>query len=335
MASEDNPSGAETPTDNYVTVTGSGSASFNAITFTKAGSYIFKISETNGNDSGYAYDESVWTLMVVVEDVDSVLTIKSHTYQKEGETSSEERALFTNNYSVKPTEYAPQIEKIVTGNAPSDVDFTFVVKAGQENPDGAVMPQDTTATVKGAGSASFKNITFSKPGIFTFEISEEMKIVSGYTYDESVWTLIVEVVDNESQLEVLSHSYTKSDGTVNDNMAVFENIYIPPTEPSDPISPTDPTTPTSPTKPTDPTNPTSSKKPKKTTPKGTSNNPPYGKKNSSNINNSNGGNNRNIPNTGSDSEKNLPVAFLVAFLLGLNTVYFAFRRKSLKGRKLK
>ncbi len=439
-ASEDNPDGVEMPADTSATVTGSGSANFNAITFTKAGTYLFKISETKGNDAGYTYDESVWTLKVVVEDVDSALTIKSLTYEKEGGESSEERALFTNTYSVEPTEYVPQIEKTVTGNTPSDEDFTFNIRASADNPDGAEMPTDTSTTATGSGTASFDKITFSKAGTYTFEISEEKGNVFGYTYDESVWTLTVEVVDNESKLEVQSHTYTKADGTANEDKAEFENIYssgsltigkvvtgdagdknkeftftvtftdvngnpldgeysytgskegtiksgeevrlkdgesitisglpigtkytvveaeankdgytttskgesgeisekeqkaeFTNSKNTEPTKPTNPTNPTEPTNPTDSTSPTSPTEPKKTTTtKRTPSNPPYSK--SQNKKNTKGGNNGNTPNTGSESERNLPIAFLVTFLLGLNTVYFSFRRRKLKGRKVK
>ena len=439
-ASEDNPSGAEMPEDKTATVKGAGSTNFNAITFTKAGTYTFKISETKGNDAGYTYDESVYTLKVIVEDVDSALTIKSRTYEKEGGTSSEERALFTNTYSVEPTEYTPQVEKTVTGNTPSDEDFTFNIKASEDNPSGAELPTDTSTTVTGSGTVSFDKITFTKAGTYTFEISEEKGNVFGYTYDDSVWTLTVVVVDNESKLEVQSHTYTKADGTANEDKAEFENIYssgsltiskvvtgdagdknkeftftVTLTDANgDPLKgeyryagskegtiksegeiklkdgesvtisglpigtkytvaeaeankdgytttskgesgeisekeqkaeftnskntehtkPTDPTNPTNPTNPTDPTSPTSPTEPKKTTTtKRTSSNPPYSK--SQNNENTKGGNNGNTPNTGSESERNLPIAFLVTFLLGINTVYFSFRRRKFKGRKAK
>ena len=437
VASEDNPDGAEMPEDKTATVKGAGRTNFNAITFTKAGTYLFEISETKGNDAGYTYDESVWTLKVIVEDVDSALTIKSRTYEKEGETSNEERAIFTNTYSVEPTEYAPQVEKTVTGNTPSDETFTFNIKASEDNPDGAEMPTDTSTMVTGSGNASFDKITFTKAGTYTFEISEEKGNAFGYTYDESVWTLTVVVVDNESKLEVQSHTYTKADGTANEDKAEFENIYSSgnltiskvvtgdagdknkeftftvtltdangnPLEGeysytgskegtiksggeiklkdgesvtisglpigtkytvaeaeankdgytttskgesgeitekeqkaeftnSKNTEPTKPTDPTNPTNPTDSTSPTSPKEPKKTTTtKRTESNPPYSK--SQNNKNTKGGNNENTPNTGNESERNLPIAFLVTFLLGLNTVYLSFRRRKLKGRKAK
>ena len=359
-ASEDNPNGAEMPEEKTATVKGAGSANFGDITFTKAGTYTFKISEAKGNDAGYTYDESVWTLKVVVEDTDSALTVKSHTYEKADRTSSGERALFTNTYSAEPTEYAPQAEKTVTGKTPSDETFTFIIKASADNPEnGAVLPKETTASVTGSGSTKFKAITFTKAGTYTFEISEEKGTASGYTYDESVWTLTVEVVDNESKLEVQSHTYTKTDGTTNEEKSEFENIYKPTepktdptTEPTTPTSPTDPTTPTEPTNTTNSTNPTEpttkklvkekkkttkSKKSKSTESKSSqnTNNPPYSKTKNPTNNNTNGGNNGNTPNAGSESERNLPLAFLVTFLLGLNTVYFSFRKRRLKGRKAK
>ena len=430
------------PTDTTATVKGAGRTNFNAITFTKVGTYLFEISETKGNDAGYAYDDSVWTLSVEIEDVDSVLAVKRHTYTKE-EKTSEDGATFTNGYSTTKTEYAPQAEKTVTGNTPSDETFTFNINASKDNPEGAELPTDTSATVTGSGTVSFDKITFTKAGTYTFEISEEKGTAFGYTYDESVWTLTVVVVDNESKLEVQSHKYTKADGTTNEDKAEFENIYssgsltiskvvtgnagdknkeftftvtltdtngnplegeyrytgskegtiksggeiklkdgesvtisgLPigtkytvaeaeankdgykttskgesgeisekeqkaeftnskNTDPTKPTEPTEPTNPTNPTEPTDPTDPTKPTEPKKTTTtKRTESNPPYSK--SQNNKNTKGGNNENTPNTGNESERNLPIAFLVTFLLGINTVYFSFRRRKLKGRKAK
>ena len=439
-ASENNPSGAELPTDTSATVTGSGTTSFDNIKFTKAGTYNFEIKEDQGNEPGYSYDGSIWTLAVEVTDENSQLKVSKAEYTKDGAQSSDE-ASFENSYSTTEVSYSPQVTKEITGDkTPSDKTFTFNIEASENNPSGAEMPEDKTATVKGAGNTNFNAITFTKAGTYTFKISEAKGNDAGYAYDESVWTLKVKVVDNESKLEVQSHTYTKTDGTANEDKSEFENIYssgsltiskvvtgdagdknkeftftvtftdvngnpldgeysytgskegtiksgeevrlkdgesitisgLPigtkytvveaeankdgytttskgesgeisekeqkaeftnskNTDPTKPTVPTNPTNPTSSTNPTNPTKPTESKK--TTTTKRTSSNPPYSK--SQNNENTKGGNNGNTPNTGSESDRNLPIAFLVTFLLGLNSVYFSFRRRKIKGRKAK
>ena len=245
--------------------------------------------------------------------------------------NEETRLEYINNYKVTPTVYTPKATKTLTGQTPpSDKTFTFNITAKSDNPSGAVMPTDTSATVTGSGSTNFGAITFTKTGTYKFEIKEEQGNEPGYSYDGSIWTLTVEVIDDNSKLKVSKAEYTKS-GAQSNNEASFENIYIPTTEPTNPTSSTDPTDPTTPTEPTNLTNPTEPKK--TTTTKRTTSNPPYSK--SQNNKNTKGGNNGKIPNTGSKSERNLPIAFLVTFLLGFSTVYFSFRRRKLKGKKAK
>ena len=133
-----NPEGAQLGTA-QTTVTGAGTASFGAITFTKAGTYYFSIAETDSNENGYTYDASQWTLKVVVEDKDSQLTVTSHTYSKGTESENGTAAAFTNDYQVTGTEYAPKVEKTVTGDTPEDETFTFSLTADADNPQGAAL----------------------------------------------------------------------------------------------------------------------------------------------------------------------------------------------------
>lgn len=225
-ANANNPSGATLPTSTSATLTGAGSTRFGNITFSKAGTYSFEIKETKGSDSGYTYDESVWTLTVVVADDNSQLKVSSATYFKNGtEVKGAEAAEFANSYSTTEVSYAPQIEKTVTGDTPSDETFNFNITASEDNPNGATLPADTTATVTGSGSTSFGNISFTKAGTYSFEIKETQGDVLGYSYDGSVWTLTVVVEDIDSILTIASHTYTKVDGTSSDNEASFENIY--------------------------------------------------------------------------------------------------------------
>lgn len=225
----------DTPADGAVTgstettVSGAGSGSFETITFEKAGTYHFTIRETMGTDPGYTYDQSVWDLEIVVEDRNSVLQVTSHTYTKvdsEAETS-EEKATFTNEYEVTPTGYAPEVTKTVTGDVPEDQDatFRFHIEAREDNPEGAVLPEETEVSITGSGEAEFGEIEFRQAGTYRFDITEINDLQTGYQYDGSVWLLTVTVKDTDSVLRVESAIYSKDE--ITSDVAAFENRYNP------------------------------------------------------------------------------------------------------------
>lgn len=231
----------QTPEDGAVlgntetSVQGAGTGSFGKIRFEKEGIYHFTIAEKEGTALGYNYDDHTWDLEVAVEDQGGFLTVVSHTYTKldkdgaavAGE-ASEEQASFTNDYQVKETGYIPEVTKTVTGDVPEgqDAQFRFALTAREDNPEGAVLPQETKVTINGNGEASFGEIRFEQAGTYRFDITEINDKLTGYQYDGSVWTLTVVVMDTEHILGVDSISYSRQDGITSD-AADFENHYQP------------------------------------------------------------------------------------------------------------
>ena len=230
-----------TVTDNAST--GTTTDPFGAITFEKAGTYEFQISEAEGSANGYTYDTKPWTLTVVVEDQDSQLVVTSHTYTRDGDTMSTEYATVVNTYEVEPTEFMPVVEKTITGDdRPGDVTFDFELTPksnGFDPEDGAVMPEDTKAAItltpdeseetsSAAGQDGFGAIQFIHAGTYEFEIKEIDDEKAGYGYDRSTWILTVKVEDVGGKLQVAKDGvqYAKADGTgANADAAVFENPY--------------------------------------------------------------------------------------------------------------
>lgn len=211
------------------TVEGSGESTFDEIEFFKPGSYIFHITEEDTDENGYTYDESHWILNVKVEDHDSVLEVTDYSYEKEGSDAADpDSALFENVYSVTGTEYIPQVTKTVTGDVPEGRDQTFRFELTEKpgNPEGAVLPDDTEAEVTGSGETAFDAIGFEQAGIYQFQICETNDGIAGYTYDGAVWTLTVEVTDNNSTLEVTDVVWEKDGVPAADvEAAAFENSY--------------------------------------------------------------------------------------------------------------
>lgn len=221
-----NPEGAVLPDDTEAEVKGSGETAFAPITFEQAGTYRFQICETNEGIAGYTYDGSVWTLTVEVTDIDSQLKVTDVAWAKDGAVIADaEAAAFENSYSTSETGYAPCVEKVITGDeTPDDRTFTFNIEEDAENPEGAALDNSRAVSV-GAGLAGFDEITFTKTGTYRFVITEESGKDTGYAYDDTRWTLTVEVEDVGGALSVRSAEYTAEDQTESVDHATFENSY--------------------------------------------------------------------------------------------------------------
>lgn len=231
-----------------LTMTGSGESSFEELTFTRAGTYTFEIAETSGNQPGYKYDSSKWTLTVNVVDENGEL--KATPSYTKTDDSSTTHATFTNTYAVTPDAFTPQVEKQFSDDSiarPNAKDFTFTLSAnveGHKNPEGGAFTgyDETTGSgtalegantieteVNGSGTKAFDTITFTKAGTYKFQIKEEARSDLGYTYDDSVWTLTVRVDDIGGALQVTNNdvTYQSNDTTVepNNEKAVFVNEY--------------------------------------------------------------------------------------------------------------
>ncbi len=87
---------APMPEKDSVTVTGAGKVSFSEIKYTKAGTYVYEISEVAGTDKSCTYDKTVYTVTVTVtENMDGTLSAKSAITTGNKTASS---ILFTNSY---------------------------------------------------------------------------------------------------------------------------------------------------------------------------------------------------------------------------------------------
>ncbi len=87
---------APMPEKDSVTVTGAGKVSFPEIKYTKAGTYVYEISEVAGTDKSCTYDKTVYTVTVTVtENMDGTLSAKSAITTGNKTASS---ILFTNSY---------------------------------------------------------------------------------------------------------------------------------------------------------------------------------------------------------------------------------------------
>jgi pilin isopeptide linkage protein len=79
----------------------------------------------------------------------------------------------------------------INGDIPDEehIPFTFIL----DEEDGAPVPDSSSVTITGEGTAEFGEITFTKPGEYEYTVTEQNDGVENYVYDDTVYTLDVDV----------------------------------------------------------------------------------------------------------------------------------------------
>lgn len=162
-----------------------------------------------------------------------------------GQIPADNTLEFTNNYSAKPVTLDAQnrlgAKKVLEGRDWADGDsFTVQLTAddGVPMPNGAKSKVSTVELTKNTQTATFGDITYTKPGTYVYTISEDIPGsnagADGISYSAAVYTATVKVDDNRAgALVVTSVEYqqvcddagveTKTD--VADKIATFTNRY--------------------------------------------------------------------------------------------------------------
>ena len=160
------------------------------ITINAPGEYNYTITET-GEVKGITNDaEGTKNVKVtVVNNGDGTL----------GYSLDSTKVSFTNTYNVEPTTAKIPVEKILDVgeglNAPDITDeFTFTLTAAEGTP----MPETTSYTnpEKDGGDMSFGDITYTKPGTYTYTVTETGEVDGVSAVGATSKTVTVTVVDN-------------------------------------------------------------------------------------------------------------------------------------------
>ena len=185
------------------TITGEGQTDFGKITFTRAGTYTYKVTEKLGNEASYNYDSTEYTLTYKVADVRGEL--KAEQSITAGGKSADS-IVFTNEYAPASMEGDAAItgtKELVGRSMLKDEKFEFVLKAGDAETQKAldekdIVLDDTNASLSGMkdgekATFSFGRAEFSKEGEYTFTVTEKDGGKAGMTYDDNKKVLKVKV----------------------------------------------------------------------------------------------------------------------------------------------
>lgn len=205
-----------------------GTVTLSPIHYEAPGTHTYTLREACPNAlglyKGVTYDGATYTVVTTVSDNgDGTLTA---THKLDGTTES---AGFTNKYHAMPTQVSIGAIKVLEGRELKKDEFSFKL-AGED--------VESTVTNDADGKISFDKFEYSEPGTYVYTISEVKGDEAGMTYDKSVFTATVNVVDDGEGNLKASVAYTKGDKSVEG--IVFNNTYK---KPETPVPTPDPGTP--------------------------------------------------------------------------------------------
>ena len=212
------------PEETEIRITDIGQESFPAMTFTETGTYNYTVRETQGDATGYTYDETSHIVSIVV--TDNAGTLEATWTCDEGLVAA---VPFTNDYTPVPVTLEIPVTKSITGNERPDDKETFIFELAAESSNSPI-PAERFVTIEDEGETTFAPITYEHAGTYNYSVRETRADSTGYTYDVSVKTVVVTVTDNAGTLEVTwtMDSEEEADaGFVNDYTPIPVEVVIP------------------------------------------------------------------------------------------------------------
>lgn len=205
-----------------------GTVTLSPIRYEAPGTHTYTLREACPNAlglyKGVTYDGTTYTVVTTVSDNgDGTLTAA---HKLEGATES---AGFTNKYHAMPTQVSIGAIKVLEGRELKKDEFSF-----------KLVGEDIESTVANDadGKISFDKFEYDEPGSHVYTISEVKGDEVGMTYDKSVFTVTINVVDDGEGNLKANVAFTKGDKSVEG--IVFNNTYK---KPETPVPTPDPGTP--------------------------------------------------------------------------------------------
>lgn len=205
-----------------------GNVTLSPIRYEAPGTHTYMLREACPNAlglyKGVTYDGTTYTVVTTVSDNgDGTLTA---THKLEGTTES---AGFTNKYHAMPTQVSIGAIKVLEGRELKKDEFSFKL-VGEDI--------ESTVTNDADGKINFDKFEYDEAGTYAYTISEVKGDEAGMTYDKSVFTATVNVVDDGEGNLKANVAFTKGDKSVEG--IVFNNTYK---KPETPVPTPDPGTP--------------------------------------------------------------------------------------------
>ena len=182
-------------------------ASFGNITFEKAGTYEYTITEQDGGAGGVTYDTTPHKVVVTVSKEDGTNKLNA-----EVKYDGKDSLTITNTYKAEGSVVLEALKELTgeTGRVLKPEQFSFELYEGGE--------LKQTKKNGDGGKITFDAIKYTKEGTYTYTIKEVIETKNGYTFDTAEKRVTVTVVDNGDGTMTATPVY---DG----GAAVFTNTY--------------------------------------------------------------------------------------------------------------
>ncbi len=142
-----------------------------------------------------------------------------------------QEAVFTNirNKVLSPVYYQMNVHISLDGQKPQNGQFRFQLKDEM----GVVLQ-----TVKNDGGViKLKELKFSSPGVYTYQITQMTNAVDTIRYDEGLYTVIITVIEKDGLLTVESVVWEKDGKSYESDTPLFSNTTSQEETPQQPIAP--------------------------------------------------------------------------------------------------
>lgn len=203
-----------------------GDVLFDAISYTRPGTYDYTIGETPGDRGGVTYDAAKHHVRVTVTDNGEGQLLADVKYDN-GTNIPE----FTNTYRAQPATDTPTAVKRMSASEGNKYplkgdDFAFALH--QQSAPANVSNADQTKRNDQQGNIRFDQLSFPLVGTYVFTMSEQDTTVPGVTTDGTIATItyVVKDVDHTGRLSVVSKTITPTTGANGKNIT-FTNHYSP------------------------------------------------------------------------------------------------------------
>ena len=239
-----------TPTGDGAGESASHAFDFGSITYDRAGTYTFTITENEGNAGGMSYDTGTTHTVVVEVSQNDQAALTADIVSIDGEAAADDsRVEFNNSYTASGTD-SLEVTKQLGREWNNDDSFTFTLSAFNDAAKDAVKAGDIVlpgvqATagdesmsitiakadgVDGTYAKSFEDITFKKAGTYTFVVQEkahddaEDDVYHGVTYDTAARLVTITVSHDYQGGFTFSEPVVTFDGGAVASLT-FNNVY--------------------------------------------------------------------------------------------------------------
>ena len=165
------------------------------------GIYTYQITEKNNGEEGIQYDDTVYTVKVVVTD-DGSGRLQAASDKKAADV------VFTNTYTPQSAVAELSLTKSLDGRTIKNGEFLFDLKSE----DGNVLQTariTSTSREEGLGKAEFKNLAFDKVGTYTYTVQEQDTKNGGVAFDTTPRIAVIDVTEDKDNNLASSVKYYK------------------------------------------------------------------------------------------------------------------------------